>query len=219
MVLSIDRCDLRGDGSEQKRLSLAQASLAIQQGGLVAYATETFFALGCSVFDAKAVASVFALKGRAAHMALPIIVGNIEQLHMITVVVGDLEQKLITTFWPAPLSILFPANSRIPSIATGGTGMVAVRLSAHDGATTLAIASGVPLVSTSANISGCPAVTHAEDLDVDLFTGIEGYYDEGALPEGGLASTLVACEHGSLRILREGALARHDFQGAGFRVS
>lgn len=216
MIFSIDRCELGTHDSGQSGLSLAQASFTIQNGALVAYATETFFALGCSALHAEAIASVFAAKRRKPDMALPVIIGNIEQLFMLTDTIGQVEQSLITTFWPAPLSILFTAKASVPPILTGGTGLVAVRLSPHADATNLAIAAGLPLVSTSANISGRPAVTHAEELDAELLSGLTGYYHESSPPQGGLASTLVRCEQGALRILREGTITAQDFLRAGY---
>ncbi|MFI3270871.1 MAG: L-threonylcarbamoyladenylate synthase [Pseudomonadota bacterium] len=212
MVLSIDRCT-------SAHLSLSKASTAIKEGGLVAYATETFYGLGCSALNAHAIASIFAAKRRQEHMALPVIIGNIEQLSLLSMDIGLVEQSLMHTFWPAPLSILFKVRPEVPSILTGGTGFVAVRLSPHDGATKLAMAAGVPLVATSANISGRPAVTRASDLDVDLLSGISGYYDEGTNPQGGLPSTLIRCEQGAISILREGGVSRFALEKAGFCLS
>ncbi len=209
MVLSIDRCS-------PASLSLAQASEAIQRGGLVAYATETFFALGCSALNAEAMESIFAAKRREATMPLPVIIGNMEQVSMLSDVIGEVEQALMDTFWPAPLSILLAAKNTVPSILTGGTGLVAVRLSPHDGATRLAKAAGLPLVSTSANISGRPAVTCAENLDEELLSAISGYYDEGPCPQGGLPSTLVRVEQGRIRMLREGGVSLSALEAAGF---
>lgn len=214
-------------GQNSDRLSLLDASKAIEEGGMVAYATETFYGLGCSALDAKAIASIFTVKRRQATMALPVIIGNIQQLSILTNNIGAIEQVLMQQFWPAPLSILFRAKAELPSILTGGTGMVAVRLSPHHGATQLACAAQVPLVATSANISGRPPVTQAQDLDQELLSAISGYYDGGPLfqaPQGGLPSTLVRCEYGedgkqgALRILRHGGLDVCLLKDAGFRI-
>lgn len=200
-------------------LSLSAASSVIKEGGVLAYATETFFALGCSALDAKAMGGVFAAKRRPATMPLPVIVGDVEQLSMLTSGISEQEQELMDCFWPDSLSILFKAAPWVPVILTGGTGMVAVRLSPHEGARNLARAAGVPLVSTSANISGRGAVTCAKALDIDLLSAIKGVYDALPKPAGGLPSSLVLCQpSGEVRLLREGGVSREALHHAGFCV-
>lgn len=201
-------------------LTLEQACTCIQQGGVIAYPTETFFGVGCSVFNEKGIAGVYRAKQRASHMALPVIIGAIEQLLLLTPHIGETEQSLIRDFWPGSLSILFSAHATIPATVTGGMGTLAVRLTPHRGAAALASCIATPLVATSANISGRPAVTSVLELDEALLARLDGVYDAPPAPSGGLASTLVRCESsGNITVLRQGCVSIEQLCHAGYRVS
>ena len=149
---------------------------------------------------------------------LPLILGNWEQLDMIAKV-PDGFMPLLERFWPGPLSVLLPARLRVPDILTGGTGRVAVRLSSHPVARALAEAVGEPITSSSANISGTPAVVSAGQLDKELLVSVKGVLDEPPTPAGGLPSTLVErLENGKLHILRSGAITPAELIAAGFEM-
>ena len=146
---------------------------------------------------------------------LPLILGDWEQLDMISKV--DELMPLLKRFWPGPLSVIFPARLRVPDILTGGTGRVAVRLSSHPVARPPGV--GEPITSSSANISGNPAVVSVKQLDEELIASVMGILDEPPVPAGGLPSTLVErMEDGRLRLLRAGAVTSAQIVEAGFEV-
>ena len=100
---------------------------------------------------------------------------------------STLYRKLLSRFWPGPLTLLLPVVSGLPEALTGGSGRIAARVSSHPAARELALACGFPIVSTSANISGRPAVTSADALDAELVASLnpetDGVFD--ALPAPG----------------------------------
>ena len=192
-------------------------------GGLLIYPTETFFGIGCRADDEAAVKRVFQCKRRPLSMPLPVILGSAEQLGLVACpgpeLSGDLE--LLTRFWPGPLTLLLPAVSGLPEVLTGGSGRIAARVSSHPAARELALACGFPIVSTSANISGRPAVTSADALDAELVASLnpetDGVFDALPAPGGGEASTIVEpLGHRRLRLLRQGALPASSLEDAGF---
>lgn len=187
-------------------------------GHPVIFPTETFFALGSRALDADATARVYRAKHRSTVRPLPLILGDWEQLDMIAKVHDEL-MPLLKRFWPGPLSVIFPARLRVPDILTGGTGRMAVRLSSHPVARALAQAVGEPITSSSANISGNPAVVSVNQLDEELIASVMGILDEPPVPAGGLPSTLVErMEDGRLRLLRAGAVTSAQIAEAGFEV-
>lgn len=192
------------------------AAECLRRGGVAIYPTETFFGVGCRVTDAEAVARVYQAKRRDVHLPLPVIGGDRAQLAGVATVDAALE-PLLARFWPGSLTILLPALSCVPESVTAGTGKIAVRLSPHPEARRLALAVGEPLVSSSANISGRPAVTAAADLDPDLLVRVDGVLAVGAPPAGGLPSTLAEMvSPGHLRLLRVGAVESEQLEAAGF---
>lgn len=207
----------------------AAAAQGMAQGGLAAYPTETFFGLGCRADRADAVLRVFEAKRRKADMPLPVILGSAEQLELAAAPGPELAADLaaLSSFWPGPLTLLLPVRPGLPEALTGGTGRIALRVSSHPAARTLARACGFPIVSSSANISGRPPVTQAEELDPELLSSLRPGLD-GVLappppspaPGGGLPST-IAEPLGSRRLLvrREGALPLALLAEAGFTLT
>lgn len=192
-------------------------------GGLLIYPTETFFGIGCRADDEAAVVRVFRCKRRSLSMPLPVILGSAEQLGLVACpgpeLAGDLD--ILSRFWPGPLTLLLPVVSGLPEALTGGSGRIAARVSSHPAARELALACGSPIVSTSANISGRPAVTSADALDAELVASLnpetDGVFDALPAPGGGEASTIVEpLGHRRLRLLRQGALPASSLEDAGF---
>lgn len=207
--------------TEKKDLPLVtpeQAAELMRAGSPVIFPTETFFGLGSRALDADASARVFRAKHRSTVRPLPLILGEWEQLELVTKA-PDSIMPLLKQFWPGPLSVIFPARLRVPDILTGGTGRVAVRLSSHPVARALARAVGEPISSSSANISGTAAVTSVSELDPELVAAVSGVLDALPRPAGGLPSTLV--EHlgdNLLRVLRDGPVTRVELEAAGFQL-
>lgn len=203
-------------------ISFEQAIATLQALEILIYPTETFYAVGGSALSAKAVAGVYSAKERDKHLPLPVIIGDLSQLSLLTDKIdGDVE-SIIGKFWPGPLTIVLPARPELPPLLTAGTGRVAVRFSSHFEASRLAQAAGFPLISSSANLSGQNPVTRTEDLDVALVHAARGaVYTGGTEPRGGAPSTIielveVAGGGKMLHILREGAIPAADFIKLGF---
>lgn len=207
----------------------AEAARGMMQGGLAVYPTETFFGLGCRADRADAVLRVFETKRRKADMPLPVILGSAEQLELVAAPETSLSSDLadLAAFWPGPFTLLLPVRSGLPEALTGGTGRIALRVSSHPAARALAMACGFPIVSSSANISGRPPVTLAEELDPELLSSLRPVLD-GVLappppcpvPGGGLASTIVEpLDSRRLLVRREGALPLARLEEAGFTLT
>ncbi len=201
---------------------LEKAAEAIRRGDLVIYPTETFFAVGCGAFCDGAVARVYALKRRRPDMPLPLILGSSGQLGAAAKLTRHLaaDVRMLSGFWPAPLSLLLPASEDLPPSLTAGSGKVALRVSPHRAAQELAIRSGTPIISTSANISGRAAVTAVKDLDRELLIGLgpgDFVLDLPPSPGGGAPSAIIEPLGGRrIRILRSGAFDVRVLERAGF---
>ena len=126
-------------------------------GGLVALPTDTLYGLAADPFSAAAVARVFAVKGRAAERALPLIAADAAQVAAHLGRLPAAGQRLAERFWPGPLTLLMPAPRALARDVTGGTGRVGVRVPADAVARAICAEAGRPITATSANISGEPA--------------------------------------------------------------
>ena len=209
------------EGTVFRMLSLDEAKAALSDGDLVLYPTETLYGLGCDAMNPDAVAAVFWVKRRSLSQQLPVIIGSMSMLGQLAYVT-DFARELMDAFWPGPLTVVLPARKEVPDILTGRLRRVAVRFSSHPAACELSRAIGRPLVASSANISGIPAVARREELDPALAPGVAGVYASGPEPAGGPPSTLVdtfeSSGGGGIRILRLGAVTKEDLTGAGFTI-
>jgi L-threonylcarbamoyladenylate synthase len=178
---------------------------AIARGQIIAFPTETFYGLGADPAREDAVAAIFAVKGRAAGEALPLIAADTDAARRIASQWSETAERLAAAFWPGPLTLVVPvrAGAVAPGV-TAGRDTVAVRVPGHPLARVLAACApaGV-LTATSANRSGSSALATADDVERALGTRFALIIDGGPSP-GGLASTIVDVTGEHPRLIREG---------------
>ncbi|SDB42228.1 L-threonylcarbamoyladenylate synthase [Desulfonatronum thiosulfatophilum] len=200
--------------------AILQAADSIARGGVVIYPTETLYALGTSITSLQAVERISDLKQRDRNKPLPVIIGALDQLDMITEWKDAELSRLIRNFWPGPLSILVPARHGLSRLIQDAHGFVAVRWTSHSTAQALALHCRAPLVATSANPGGEPAAGRPQDLDPALVEKVDMVVDLPPYPAGGLPSTVVQIlADGRLKIFREGAVTSKQLQEAGWQIS
>ena len=192
----------------------------MNSGGVAVYPTETLYAVGCDAMNRSACERVSGIKGRAKDMPLPLIIGGVDMLSMVT---DDLSAPLLDlakAFWPGPLSILVKALPTLPDLLCDEDGYSSVRYSGHPFAAELARRLKRPIVATSANFSGRPPVALPEDLDPELLALVDETYVDPPWPRGDKASTVVRMLGSSrLEILRDGAISVKKLCDKGFSVS
>lgn len=126
----------------------------LQGGGVIAYATESCFGLGCDPRNAKGVRRLRQLKGRPQSKGLILVAADIRQLKPYLAPLPESMQEQLTLYWPGPYTLLLPASQRCPHWLIGKHHTIAVRISAHPDAVRACRMAGMALVSTSANRSG-----------------------------------------------------------------
>lgn len=168
-------------------------------GGVVAYPTEGVWGLGCDPWNADAVGRILAIKERPVDKGLIIIASDYEQLApYLARLSSDLIYRL-TERWPGPYTWVVEHNGSLPDWVTGNRPTIAVRVPGHPMARALCRHAGIPLVSTSANRSGKPAMT--ERLQVCLKLGAEL---DGVAP----GKTFAGAQPSQIRDLQTGQLLR-----------
>ncbi|WP_298705948.1 L-threonylcarbamoyladenylate synthase [uncultured Veillonella sp.] len=179
----------------------------LREGQLVAIPTETVYGLGANGLDEAAMSRIYEAKGRPSDNPLILHVPNSEAVIPLVKNVPPVAQALMEAFWPGPLTIIMPKSDRVPLRATGGLPNVALRCPDHEICHNILKAAGVPIAAPSANISGRPSPTTAEDVYRDMKGRIEAIADAGPC-EVGLESTIVECHSGGVTILRPGAITK-----------
>jgi L-threonylcarbamoyladenylate synthase len=185
-------------------VSLAQAVALLARGELVAYPTETVYALGADAFQAGALARLLAAKGRSAERGLSLLIRDAAELSRISPGLPAAASRLAARFWPGPLTLVVPVAD--PVFAPVATPLgVGFRCSPQPSAAALARAAPRPVVSTSCNRSGEPPCATAAAVEARFGKELAIL---GGEPASGLApSTVVGvAADGALRLLRVGDL-------------
>ncbi len=187
-----------------------QAALKVlQQGGLVAFPTDTVYGVGALVFYEAAVDAIYEVKGRPEEKAIPVLVGNVEDLDKVALELPDNARRLAERFWPGPLTLVVKKRAEVPAVVSPND-TVGLRIPDHAVALALLRACG-PMAVTSANLSGEPSPCTAGEVLDQLGGRIELIIDGGRTP-GGVPSTVVDCTKDELMVLREGPLKLEEIR-------
>jgi L-threonylcarbamoyladenylate synthase len=181
----------------------------LNNGGMVAFPTDTVYGLGARVFDEKAVESIYTAKDRPVEKAIPVLIADAEDMDKVGVDIPDIARRIAFRFFPGPLTCIIPKKPTLPQ-AISATSTVGVRVPDHEVARALLRAVG-PMAVTSANISGQPSPSTAEEVFAQLKGRIELIIDGDKTP-GGVPSTVVDCTGGEIKILREGPISLEEIR-------
>lgn len=185
--------------------AIARAARVLQEGGLVAFPTETVYGLGADALSGAAVARIFSAKGRPADNPLIVHVADVAAARGLVREFPALAERAAAALWPGPLTIVLPRGAVVPDITTAGQATVAIRVPAHPVALALLRACGRPLAAPSANRSGRPSPTLAAHVLADLDGRVELILDGGPTLHG-LESSVLDLSRGRPMLLRRGSV-------------
>lgn len=188
-------------------LSSDQLDAAIEmllKGDVLIFPTETSYGIGCDATNKEAVERVYALKDRSARKGVPILLPDVASVRQY-LVVTDQMQALMKVHWPGPLNIVgdVPEGSPVAELCQE-EGTQTARVSSHPIAAALAKGLGRPIVATSANIVGEPAMYDCSGAACRALTA-DAYIDAGELPQEP-ASTIVKVTADGMEVVRQGSI-------------
>ena len=196
---------------QPSKLCFTKAIEALKKGGIVAYPTETFYGLAVDPENNQAIASLYALKKRDKGKAISLLIPDYRYLSKLVSSRPAPYEVLIESFWPGPLTLIFPALETVSNKLTDADNTIAIRISSNYIAQRLCSSMGRAITATSANISGEKAITTAAEVVQKWGDKITCIIDGGATP-GGKGSTIVRClkDQKKCKIIRDGAISRED---------
>jgi L-threonylcarbamoyladenylate synthase len=191
---------------------IKDAALALKQGHLVAFPTETVYGLGADATNEKAVARIYEAKGRPTDHPLIVHISSMEFLDKWA---GDIQEyaiKLARTFWPGPMTLVLKRTELAKDFITGGQDSVGIRIPGH----TVALAllqefesqGGCGIAAPSANRFGkvSPTTALAVSEELSNFLTLSDRILDGGLCEVGLESTIIDCTQQQPVIIRPGSV-------------
>lgn len=194
--------------------AIEEAAMLIAAGSIVAVPTETVYGLAADAGDARAVAAIYAAKGRPSFNPLIVHVSDLAAAEAIAEV-DPASRRLADRFWPGPLTIVAPLRPEggIAALATAGLATVALRVPAHPAIRALLAATGRPLAAPSANSSNGLSPTRADHVVRSLAGRIPLVIDGGRCAVG-IESTIVRVVGHMLEILRPGPIVAETLAAA-----
>lgn len=217
---------------EPSNENLIKCSHALKASEIVAMPTETVYGLAANCFDEIAIEKVFKSKNRPTFDPLIVHVNtneinhsskfpnldylfslNLISINQINDSLKQTYETLMKTFWPGPLTIIFPKSILVPDLVTSGLQTVAIRAPKHEVAQNLIKLANSPLCAPSANRFGRISPTKASDVYEEL-NGSIPYIIDGGECEIGLESTVVSVSEQSIHILRPGAITSEILHNA-----
>ena len=200
---------VKSSNSESWKSMVAETQKVLKGGGIIAFPTDTFYGLGANPYNTKAVDKIYTIKGRHPNKPLLLLIDSIKKLDALTEEISEASTKLIESFWPGPLTMLFKPKSTIPKNIT--TGLIGIRQPGNPITRKILAELNFPLTAPSANISGEAPTTSAEQVRSSLGSKVDLILDAG-LCMGGEPSTLVDTTQIPVRLIRAGAINFKNIQ-------
>lgn len=200
--------DLRDTKGQQKEIEdkISAAAKILREGGLVGIPTETVYGLAANGLDETAVKRIFEAKGRPQDNPLILTIPGQQWLPRYCKDIPPLAYVLARKFWPGPLTMILKCRTDVvPSVITAGLDTVAMRCPNHPVTLAIIREAGIPVAAPSANTSGRPSCTTAQDVLEDMDGKIEGIVDGGPCTVG-VESTILDLTCDPPKLLRPGGL-------------
>ncbi len=196
--------------------SLETAQTVLRTDGVIAFPTDTVYGIGVPVQDASGIERLYDIKERSNLKAIPVLIGQVKQLDLLTVKRPPFADRLIHQLWPGALTLILPMREGLPA-ALSSTPTIGVRMPDHDLLRRLITLVG-PMAVTSANLSGHPNTASAQAVLAQLDGRIDLLLDGGPTP-GDIPSTVVDCTGEKPRVLRWGMINKEKLEEVlGFQI-
>lgn len=192
------------------RENIERSAKLILNDEIVAIPTETVYGLGANGLSDIAVSKIFKAKNRPQDNPLILHISDYDMMENLVYELSDEIKEFLNHFWPGPLTVVMKKKDIIPEAVSCGLDTVAIRMPNNEIARSFIKQCGVPIAAPSANISGKPSPTTAEDVFTDMNGKISVILD-GGLCNIGIESTVLDLTKKPYTILRPGFYTKEDF--------
>ena len=195
---------------------ILKAAMALKNGYLVAFPTETVYGLGADATNQDAVSRIFSIKNRPINHPLILHLGSINEIENWAIEIPDYAYKLANKYWPGPMTLILKRRSNVKDFVTGGQETVGIRIPNHEIALSLLqefkkIGSGA-IVAPSANKFGKVSPTSFEHVNQELLKDLDSndLILDGGQCQIGVESSIIDCTKSFPKVLRPGAISEEQ---------
>ncbi len=187
--------------------AISDAAARIRDGGTVIYPTETCYGIGCDATNEEAVERIYDIKQRPRAKKLTVIVDSLTTAEQYCHL-SEQERAVCEAFMPGPLTLVAEKRENVPDLLNTD---FAFRIPGNRTARSLAEEAGVPVVATSANLSGTGGKYRVEDIAAEVVNAVDVVLDGGRLEETP-SSTVIGLTDGDVTVHRDGPVTRDDVE-------
>ncbi|HTM46118.1 MAG TPA: L-threonylcarbamoyladenylate synthase [Polyangiaceae bacterium] len=180
---------------------IRRAVEVLQEGGVIAYPTDTVYGLGCDLFNKKAIDRLYQIKGMSRSQQLAFVCSDLAQVAKYAIV-NDYEYRILKEYLPGPYCFILRTSKEVPKVVQTARKHVGVRIPNHPVALAMVQELGHPVISSTAARAGQPVHIDAKELDLE-FKGLDLVIDGGA--GGEVPTTVIDLTADRPVIVREGA--------------
>ena len=195
---------------------ILKAAMALKNGYLVAFPTETVYGLGADATNQDAVSRIFSIKNRPKNHPLILHLGSINEIENWAIEIPDYAYKLANKYWPGPMTLILNRKSNVKDFVTGGQETVGIRIPNHEIALSLLqefkkIGSGA-IVAPSANKFGKVSPTSFEHVSQELLNDLDSndLILDGGQCQIGVESSIIDCTKNFPKVLRPGSISEEQ---------
>lgn len=192
-----------------KEVSVSEAIKILNKGGIIIFPTDTAFGVGCRIDKPEAVKRIFTIRRRPQTQATPVLVSSITMAQNYLVPLSDIVRRLMQTYWPGALTIVYQCNTnKTPLLVRGGGKSLGVRMPNHPIILKMIEKIGVPVLGPSANFHKSPTPYRFEDLDKEFLSLVDGVITGHCFLND--VSTVIDCTKKPFKIIRQGVFKIKD---------
>lgn len=190
---------------------LTEIKKIIQEDGIIIFPTETVYGIAVSALSKKAVDKLYKAKKRPREKAINIMVNSKQEIEKYAYIKNNIEKKIIEKFMPGEITIILNKKHNFGKSFTLPDGTIGVRIPNNDIAIAILNEVEIPLLVSSANISGMTSGINPEEIKKYFSESVDVLIDGGVI-EGGLPSTIVKVDNDKIKLLREGKITKNSFK-------
>lgn len=187
------------------------AVAALKDGKAVVFPTDTVYGIGVAVDYAETPEDIYRIKERSHDKPIAWLVGGVDDIRAYGSSVPDSVMRIARTFWPGSLTIIVAASERVPSTYTSSAGTIGLRAPASATVQRLIRRVGCPLATSSANIAGGPSPHSFDEVNPIVLERCACALRDDT-PKSGIASTVIDCSSGTVKMIRQGAVLEEDIK-------
>jgi L-threonylcarbamoyladenylate synthase len=184
---------------------LGEASSAVRKGSVLIYPTDTIYGIGGDATNVSVVEKIYSIKERDRGKPLLVLMNSIAMVENFVAGISPAGKEFVKKYWPGAVTFIFNANSKLPRELTAETRTIGIRIPRNKFCIDLITAAGVPIISTSANLSGAAGGEKIKNVIEEFNEKVDLIVDAGDAVSQ-VPSTVVDITAKKPRVVRAGVV-------------